>query len=112
MDMSFEKSAMSGFMGKLGMRGYPSAALVSPKGKVVWRLQRLTSPSDADRLPNGTTMVAENGSVRIFSSDGREVWRKPVTWAIEVNLTPVRRPDDAQAARHLIATWFMDDEGA
>lgn len=30
------KDAMAGFMQALGMRGYPSAALVDPKGEVVW----------------------------------------------------------------------------
>ena len=24
--------------------------------------------------------------------------------------TPVRRPDEAQAARHLVVTWFMEDD--
>lgn len=31
-----DKEVLSGFMGKMGMRGYPSAAIVSPKGKIVW----------------------------------------------------------------------------
>lgn len=31
-----DKGAMGGFMSKLGMRGYPSAALVGADGKVVW----------------------------------------------------------------------------
>jgi hypothetical protein len=55
------------------------------EGKVVWELQGLSSPSDADRLPNGHTLVAENTRVREFDRRGNEVWRKEMTWAVEVN---------------------------
>ena len=54
-------------------------------GKVVWELQGLSSPSDADRLPNGNTIVAENTRVREFDRRGNEVWKKEMTWAVEVN---------------------------
>ena len=54
-------------------------------GKTVFVLKDLSSPSDADRLPNGNTLVAENGFVREFDRHGKEVWRKAVTWAVEVN---------------------------
>ncbi len=54
-------------------------------GKVVWELQGLSSPSDADRLPNGHTLVAENTRVREFDRRGNEVWKKEMTWAVEVN---------------------------
>ncbi|MCC7063171.1 MAG: hypothetical protein IT456_10230 [Planctomycetes bacterium] len=55
------------------------------EGKVVWELQGLSSPSDADRLPNGHTLVAENTRVREFDRRGNEVWRREMTWAVEVN---------------------------
>ena len=55
------------------------------EGKVVWELQGLSSPSDADRLPNGHTLVAENTRVREFDRRGNEVWKKEMTWAVEVN---------------------------
>ena len=54
-------------------------------GKTVWQLQGLSSPSDADRLPNGHTLVAENTRVREFDRRGNEVWKKEMTWAVEVN---------------------------
>ncbi|MCU0862712.1 MAG: hypothetical protein MUC36_02875 [Planctomycetes bacterium] len=54
-------------------------------GKVVFELQGLSSPSDADRLPNGNTLVAENSRVREFDRRGNEVWKKEMTWAVEVN---------------------------
>lgn len=58
---------------------------VDPSGKTVMTLKDLSSPSDADRLPNGNTLVAENGCIREFDRRGREVWRKAITWAVEVN---------------------------
>ncbi len=54
-------------------------------GKVVFELQNLSSPSDADRLPNGNTLVAENTRVREFDRRGNEIWKKDMTWAVEVN---------------------------
>ncbi len=58
---------------------------VDRDGKTVWELSSLSSPSDADRLPNGNTLVAENTRVREFDRRGNEVWRKEMTWAVEVN---------------------------
>ena len=58
---------------------------VDRDGQVVWELRNLNHPSDADRLPNGNTVVAENGMVREFDRNGNEVWRKAMTWAVEVN---------------------------
>jgi HEAT repeat protein len=58
---------------------------VDRDGKVVWELPNLSSPSDADRLPNGHTVVAENTQVREFDRRGNVVWRKEMTWAVEVN---------------------------
>ena len=54
-------------------------------GKVVFELTGLSSPSDADRLPNGNTIVAENTRVREFDRHGNVVWKKEMTWAVEVN---------------------------
>ena len=54
-------------------------------GKIVFELSGLSSPSDADRLPNGNTLVAENTRVREFDRHGNEVWKKEMTWAVEVN---------------------------
>lgn len=55
------------------------------EGKTVWELTGLSSPSDADRLPNGHTLVAENTRVREFDRRGNEVFKKDMTWAVEVN---------------------------
>ena len=54
-------------------------------GKIVFELSGLSSPSDADRLPNGNTIVAENTRVREFDRHGNEIWKKEMTWAVEVN---------------------------
>ena len=54
-------------------------------GKVVWQIGNLNSPSDADRLANGNTLVAENGGVREFDRAGNVVWKKTMSWAVEVN---------------------------
>ena len=40
---------------------------------------------NAQRLPNGNTLVAENTRVREFDRRGNEVWKKEMTWAVEVN---------------------------
>lgn len=58
---------------------------VDREGKTVWELGGLSSPSDADRLPNGHTLVAENTRVREFDRRGNEIWKKDMTWAVEVN---------------------------
>ena len=54
-------------------------------GRIVFELRDLSSPSDADRLPNGNTLVAENTRVREFDPDGKIVWQKEMTWAVEAN---------------------------
>ena len=59
---------------------------IDKNGKTVWSVKHLSSPSDADRLPNGATIVAENGFVRVFSREGHELWKKAITWAVEVNV--------------------------
>lgn len=58
---------------------------INRNGETVFEIKDLWSPSDADRLPNGHTLVAENGMVREFDRRGIEVWKKEMTWAVEVN---------------------------
>jgi hypothetical protein len=67
------------------LRSKGSVIEIDRDGKVVFELQGLSSPSDADRLPNGNTVVAENTRVREFDRRGNEVWKKDMTWAVEVN---------------------------
>ena len=57
---------------------------MSPAKETVWSLKQLKSPSDADRLPNGNTLVAENQFIREFDPDGKQVWQLEVKWAVEV----------------------------
>ncbi len=63
---------------------------IGPTERIIWQLAGLSSPSDADRLPNGNTLVAENTRVREFDKDGKEVWKKEMTWATEANRYPPR----------------------
>ena len=58
---------------------------VDHDGNVVFEMANLSSPSDADRLPNGNTIVAENTCAREFDRHGNEIWKMPMTWAVEVN---------------------------
>lgn len=67
------------------LRTKGSVIEVDKEGKVVWQLDNLSSPSDADRLPNGNTVVAENNQVREFDRHGNQIWRREMTWAVEVN---------------------------
>ncbi len=67
------------------LRSKGTVVEIDRDGKVVFELQNLSSPSDADRLPNGNTIVAENTRVREFDRRGNEVWKKEMTWAVEVN---------------------------
>ncbi len=67
------------------LRSKGSVIEVDRDGKTVWELNGLSSPSDADRLPNGHTLVAENTQVREFDRRKNVVWRKEMTWAVEVN---------------------------
>ena len=41
--------------------------------------------SGAERLPNGNTIVAENDMTREFDRQGNLVWKRKMTWAVEVN---------------------------
>ncbi|MBL9079270.1 MAG: hypothetical protein JNL08_17345 [Planctomycetes bacterium] len=67
------------------LRNKGAVVEIDRDGKTVWELGGLNSPSDADRLPNGHTLVAENNRVREFDRRGNEVWKKDMTWAVEVN---------------------------
>jgi hypothetical protein len=67
------------------LRSRSAVIEVDREGRVVWEIGDLASPSDADRLPNGHTVVAENTQVREFDRHGNMVWRKEMTWAVEVN---------------------------
>ena len=67
------------------LRNRGSVLEIDRDGKVVFELADLSSPSDADRLPNGNTIVAENTRVRVFDRHGNEIWKKDMTWAVEVN---------------------------
>ena len=71
---------------------------VDKDGEVVSRIRNLSSPSDADRLPDGRTIVAENGFVRIFDKMGDVVWKKVITWAVEVNPVWVYQREAQKAA--------------
>ncbi|MBL8735197.1 MAG: aryl-sulfate sulfotransferase [Planctomycetes bacterium] len=66
------------------LRNKNSVVEVDRDGKVVSELTGLLGPSDADRLPNGNTLVAESHQVREFDPRGVEVWKKEMTWAVEV----------------------------
>ena len=67
------------------LRNKGAVVEIDRDGTVVWELTGLNSPSDADRLPNGHTLVAENNCAREFDRRNNEVWRKEMTWAVEVN---------------------------
>ena len=45
----------------------------SAAGKVVWQVGGLNRPNDAQRLPDGNTLVGEGGRVREFDAKGLEV---------------------------------------
>jgi hypothetical protein len=49
---------------------------VSPQGEVVWEAKGMNSAHDADRLPNGNTLVTlrSKGSVLELDRDGKVVW--------------------------------------
>ncbi len=67
------------------LRNKGSVVEIDRDGRIVFEITGLSSPSDADRLPNGNTLVAENTRVREFDRRGNEVWKKEMTWAVEVN---------------------------
>ncbi len=58
---------------------------VTPKGKVVWELEGLGPLLDADRLPNGHTLVGRLGEVAEYDAKGKKVWSAKVTGPVEVN---------------------------
>jgi len=58
---------------------------VDPDHHEVWSVVTRSVACDADRLPDGTTVVAEGDGVRIYSSDGAVTSFFEVDWACEVN---------------------------
>ncbi len=40
---------------------------------------------DADRLPNGNTLVGQRGEVAEYDAKGKKIWSAKVTFATEVN---------------------------
>ena len=51
----------------------------------IWSLVTQSAPSDADRLPDGTTLVAEDGGVRVYSKQGKVLRKMEADWAWEAN---------------------------
>jgi hypothetical protein len=47
-------------------------------GDIIWQKTGLHNPSDAERLPNGNTLISENGALRVIEIDynGNIVWQK------------------------------------
>ncbi len=45
----------------------------------------LDRPFDADRLPNGHTLVAHSGEVAEYDAKGKKVWSAKMTHPVEVN---------------------------
>ena len=62
---------------------------INAKGKVVWTMTGLKSPTSAQRLKNGNTLIAEHGSTRVIEVDRKNkiVWQK----------TGLKSPSDALA---------------
>lgn len=58
----------------------------APDGSVATVVGDLASPSDADQLSDGSWIVAENGGVRRFDADGKQLWHHASTWVVEVNV--------------------------
>ncbi len=48
-------------------------------------LKGLNYPTDADRLPNGHTLVAHSGEVAEYDAKGKKVWSAKAAFPIEVN---------------------------
>jgi len=67
------------------LRSKNRVQVIDRDGKVLREIAGLSSPSDADMLANGHILVAENAMVREFDTAGKEVWKKEMTWAVEVN---------------------------
>lgn len=58
------------------MRNKGKVREVDPKGKTVWEFTECSHPLDADRLPNGNTLIAGGKSKRVLEVDpkGEIVW--------------------------------------
>ena len=58
---------------------------VDASNRVVWKIELEGYPYDADRLPNGNTLVAEEGGVRIYDRDGKIVRHVFKSWSYEAD---------------------------
>ncbi len=52
---------------------------------MVHELKGLNRPMDADRLPNGHTLVAQQGEVAEYDAKGKKIWSAKVKAPLEVN---------------------------
>ena len=52
---------------------------------MVWELKDLAQPSDADRLPNGHTLVCTSRWVSEYDAKGKKVWTTKVTMPADAN---------------------------
>ena len=46
---------------------------------MVYELEGLKLSTDADRLPNGHTLVAQDGEVAEYDAKGEKIWSKKMT---------------------------------
>jgi hypothetical protein len=54
------------------------------EGNVVFTIENLSSPSDAERLPNGNAIDVESGGIREFDRRGSQVAAHALQWAVGV----------------------------
>jgi len=68
---------------------------ISRGGKVVWELAGLSSPLDAQKLPNGNVLITEYGRRRIveLTVSGKEVWQWSPSNAVRRPFSARRLPD-------------------
>ncbi len=52
---------------------------------MVWELEGLGPLLDAARLPNGHTLVAQNGEVAEYDAKGKKIWSVKVTYPVSVS---------------------------
>ena len=52
---------------------------------MVWELKGLKGPMDADRLPNGHTLVAQTNEVAEYDAKGKKIWSARGLRPAEVN---------------------------
>ena len=52
---------------------------------MVHELKGISGPLDADRLPNGHTLVAQQSEVCEYDVKGKKVWSKKLMYVAEAN---------------------------